>query len=85
MKTKLPESINTVGEATAFLTELFNNGEAFHPEDAAQDILWALPEDQRPTWYECIRLNTLMNECFHVDPDFDPCAVFCDLLQTEMN
>lgn len=83
MKTKLPESITSVEQAEDFLNELFENGEAFHPEDNAGDIVWALPKEQQPTHNECVRLNNLMNEMFHLDDDFDPCAYFCDLVHEE--
>jgi hypothetical protein len=38
MKTRLPESINSIAEANDFFTDLYNNDEAFHPEDDAHDI-----------------------------------------------
>lgn len=40
MKTTLPTAINTIEEAKTFLTELNTNGEAYHPEDDAHDIIW---------------------------------------------
>lgn len=83
MKTNLDRTITTQDEAEAFLSELFENGESFHPEDAAQDIIWALPKEQQPTRNECVMLNNLMNECFHVSDEFDPCEYLNDLREEE--
>lgn len=93
MKTKLPESITTVDEAKAFIKELYDNGEAFHPEDDATDIIWDLPSNQVPTLEECVKLNELMTAIYalpecklkHRQPnsipymDFDPCGYLSDL------
>jgi hypothetical protein len=38
MTTSLTLRISTVEEAKSLLLALFNNGEAFHPEDDATDI-----------------------------------------------
>lgn len=84
MKTKLPESISTVDEAKAFLLELHTNGESYHPEDDAHDIIWGSCEE--PTPDECDQLNKLMDDIYSL-PDigtypnltFDPCGYFIDL------
>jgi len=81
-KTKLPESITTIEEAEEFLTELHENGECFNPDDAAQDIVWALPKEQHPTKAECMKLNMLMNEILNLD-DFDPYQYILDLDEEE--
>jgi len=80
MKTILPESIKTVYEAKEFLMELTLNGEAFHPEDDAHEVIWALPTEQIPTEDECEKLNDLMADIFfNINagyrnyPVFDPC------------
>lgn len=79
MKTKPPLAITTVDEAKAFLTDLHNNGEAFHPEDNAHDITFCVEpicREQRD------HLNDLMEQIYalpgndgrHVAPMiFDPC------------
>jgi hypothetical protein len=85
MKTNLPESITSVEEATRFLTELFNNNEAYHPEDDAFDIVW---QSVNPTEAEKRQLNKLMNQIYDLpeawspqNPNgFDPCAVLMDLI-----
>lgn len=37
-KTNVPDGIKTIEEAKTFLTELYKNGEAYHPEDDANEI-----------------------------------------------
>lgn len=81
MRTKLPLSINTVEEAKAFLHELHSNGEAYHPEDDAHDIVWgSCPE---ATEEECDRLNKLMRDIYDnidfYETGFDPCGYLLDL------
>lgn len=87
MKTKLPTAISTVDEAKAFLTELVTNGEAFHCEDDARDIVWNLPAEQQPTLPQCDLLNKLMNDIYNLPGndgkhdnsiDFCPCAFVLD-------
>lgn len=80
MKTALPDSINTVEEAKKFLTDLYNNGEAYHPEDSA--ILIDIFTQQ-----EGEQLNKLMSHIYNLDgnngnhatPKFDPCKFLLDL------
>lgn len=88
MKTNLPEAITTVQEAVVFLRELHNNGEAFHPEDDATDVVWNTPLYQHPGREECKQLNKLMadiynlpgNDGSHSDPlAFDPCGYLLDI------
>lgn len=86
MKTKLPDSIKTVEEAKAFLTELHNNGESYHPEDDAVDIEWGEGVEP-PTAAEAFHLNSLMYDIYHlpgnIGPtpmEFDPCGFYLDLL-----
>lgn len=71
LKTKLPDTINTIEEAKAFLTELIKNDEHFHPDDDANDINWSLPKTQMPTKSQCKKLNNLMFIVTHI-PGFDP-------------
>ncbi len=80
MKTNLPTAITTIEEAKAFLTELHTNGEHYHPEDDAHDILWDI--NNTPNRDECMQLNELMHQIYalpgndgrHSAPlAFDPC------------
>ncbi len=59
MKTILPESITTVDEAKAFLTELVKNGEHFHPEDDATDFLMFTKDEGE-------KLNILMDQIYNL-------------------
>lgn len=78
MKTTLPESISTIEEANAFLTELNNNREVFHPEDDAHDIIWDMPKEHAPTHDECDKLNSLMEQMYEIE-GYDPCEIICTL------
>jgi hypothetical protein len=84
MRTKLPEAIKTKEEAAAFITELFNNHESFHPEDDATQINWyQLKEEQEPTHEECVQLNKLMDDIYELD--FDACGLLLELMQPFLN
>jgi hypothetical protein len=79
MKTILPDSIKTIEEATNYLTELFHNGEDYHPDDDATDVCFCgIPEDQEPTHEEQIKMNELMDQICDFE-GFDPCGVLMDL------
>lgn len=87
MKTKLPERISTIDEAKVFLTELYNNGESFHPEDDANDIAWEIG-DEIPTHKEAEKLNELMEDIYNLPGNdgrhcgamvFDPCEFILKL------
>lgn len=87
LKTVLPERITTVQQAKKFLTELHKNGEAFHCEDDAQDIVFATCN---PTFAEREHLNELMSDIYRLpgnngpaDLAFDPCGFLVDLLQQQ--
>jgi len=87
MKTTLPEAIRTIDEAKSFITELYQNGESYHPEDDAHEIIWNLPDKQKPTPDQCVQLNKLFNDIYDlvdiqspVGPhEFDPCGFLLDL------
>ena len=82
MKTNLNRTITNQEEAEAFLSELFENGESFHPEDDAHQIIWSC--EQPPTAEECDKLNVLMNDCINVgDGEFDVCKYLEDLRMEE--
>jgi len=89
MKTKLPEAIKTIEEAENFLSALHENGESFHPEDDAHDIIWnSIPEEHKPTKAECDQLNKLMTDIYEIDGNdvntgFDPCGYLLDLIGEE--
>ena len=84
MKTKLPKEILTIQQAKSFLFHLFNNAEAYHPEDDAFDVLWLnCPE---PSEQEKIQLNKLMDDIYALpgnnsakDMAFDPCGYLIDI------
>ena len=88
MKTQLPQSINSIEEAKAFLAALHSNNEQFHPEDDAHEIEWLTIEDENncPTVSECDQLNKLMNDIYNLPGNndaqnmaFDPCGYLLDL------
>ena len=76
MKTILPESISTVKEAKAFLTDLHNNNEAYHPEDSAKEIIWKTCN--APTPEECEHLDKLMNDIYSIEGNQDCQNMICD-------
>jgi ADP-dependent phosphofructokinase/glucokinase len=39
LKTNLPEQINSIEDAKKYLTDLYNNGEIYHPDDEVADCL----------------------------------------------
>ena len=69
MKTTLPDSITSIVEAKKFLSNLYENGELFHPEDDAHEIAWIC---EPPTYEEEEKLNNLMDQV-NSFPIFDPC------------
>lgn len=75
MKTNLNRAITNEYDAVEFLYELWENGEEYHPEDDALDIVWnGIPHAERPTEDECKQLNSLM-ESIYFNTDIDPCAI----------
>lgn len=69
MKTLLPANISTVDQAKEFINNLLNNGECYHFDDDAKDVLF-----DDGTYFsesEAIKLNILMNEIYLL-PNFDP-------------
>lgn len=90
MFTTLPPAINTIDQAKAFLTELYENGEAFNPEDDANDIVFPVHHAQVPDRSECDQLNKLMADIYELpgnnsahDMVFDPCGFLLDLQAAE--
>jgi len=78
MKTIIPAVITTSEHAKQFLTDLFNNGEAYHPEDSAFDIVVLSTEHRAFTDNEAEKLNEAMEQVYDV-ADFDPCELLMDL------
>ncbi|HTN09213.1 hypothetical protein [Agriterribacter sp.] len=83
MKTILPESINTIQQAKALLIDLHHNGEAYHPEDNADEIIW---QTCQPSQQEKDRLNKLMADMHGIKSpkgkttvSFDPCEFLISL------
>jgi hypothetical protein len=62
MKTKTPNYINSVEEAKDFLRDLFNNGEAYNPEDDAIDVIKVDSGDRVFTDDEAEEMNVLMSQ-----------------------
>jgi hypothetical protein len=84
MKTVLPVSIQTIEQAKVFLTDLYNNGESYHPEDDAHDCMPL----SVATAAECDQLNKLMEEIYDLpgndgshgnDMAFCPCGFLLSL------
>jgi len=50
----------------------FNNGEAYHPEDSAFDVIVLSTECRAFTDVEAEKLNEAMEQVYDV-ADFDPC------------
>ena len=67
MTTNLTRTIDSPETAKAFLRDLHNNGESYHPDDSADSVEWSGDD---PDANECIKLDSLMDAC----RDFlDPC------------
>jgi len=75
MKTILPPSIITVNQAKNFLKALYDNGEAFHPEDNVNDVMFLM----EVTAQERALLNKLMDDIYNLG-DFDPCNYLMELI-----
>lgn len=83
MKTILPAGIGTVEQAKALLTDLHANGEAFHPEDDATDLVTDVFTQE-----EGESLNALMLDIYNLPGNdgrhvgilaFDPCEFLIEL------
>lgn len=88
MKTKLPDSIKTIEDAKRLIKSLFDNGEGFHPEDDAHDIIWG--EGTTMSKKEGDKLNVLTEQMYSIEGNdisahrygrgFDPCAYYMELI-----
>jgi hypothetical protein len=74
MKTNLNRSITNVAEASAYIKELHDNNESYHPEDDAREVVW---QTCTPTADECELLNKLMDDVYLY---IDPCDVYMELI-----
>lgn len=75
MNTILPESITSVSEAKKYLSDLHHNGEAYHPDDDAHDVLF---QTCNPSSVQRDKMNYLMSQVFTFD-SLDPYAFLIDL------
>lgn len=75
LKTKLPDTIASFDQAKQYLTDLHNNGEAYHPEDSAGDCLEGISEA------DAAHMDTLMIRVYihFTDAKADPCKFLLDL------
>lgn len=60
LKTTLPDSITTLDQAKAYLTNLYNNGESYHPDDDSKDCLNGISEQDGK------HMNMLMDQVFEL-------------------
>ncbi len=82
MKTILTTSIYTQDQAVKFITDLYNNGESYHPEDNANDLV-----GDPFTKEEGDQLNKLMQDIYNLEGNkgmypnltFDPCELLLNL------
>lgn len=85
LKTRLPDSITSIEEASAWLRDLFNNGETWHCEDNAAECF---PKVSRAGTNQ---LNKLMQDVYNLpgndgsskDMTFDPCGFIVALLHQQ--
>ena len=78
-KTNLKRTIKTDRDAIRFILDLFFNGEDYHPEDDAHDVIWYT---FKPTKTERDQLNNLMNQIYQ-NTNVDPCNVLCFLFKNK--
>lgn len=85
LKTRLPDSITSIEEASAWLRDLFSNGETWHCEDNAAECF---PKVSRAGTKQ---LNKLMQDVYDLpgndgsskDMTFDPCGFIVALLHQQ--
>lgn len=75
MKTRIPEALTSMDDVRAYLKELHDNNEAYHPEDDAREI------DNLFTREEGERLNETMNRVYEICNAHgeDPCEILLGL------
>ena len=66
IKTILPDAISTIYEAKVFLKELHKNGESFHPEGRAVELINDSGE-QFFTHDEAAQLDKLMDDIYNLN------------------
>lgn len=78
MKTNLEIKIDTPKDAKRFLANLHRNGESFHPEDDAHEIVW---KTCSPSFDEREKLNDLMDKVHNFN--FCPCGYLLGLIKLQ--
>lgn len=63
IKTTLPEHITSLEEAKSYLTDLYNNGESYHPDDPAADCFPGIHEQ------DAHHMDFLMRDIFKIFSD----------------
>jgi hypothetical protein len=66
MTTKLPTQLTNESEVVNFITELYNNGEFFHLDDNAEDIISNVTNERLFTDSEAEKINELLNQAFDI-------------------
>lgn len=74
LKTNLPNTIASYSEAFAFLKELYDNQEAWHPEDSPHDIDLFTKEDAD-------KLEELIQQIYELA--IDPCDIYCTIMEQD--
>lgn len=72
MLTPIPDQIKTVEEAKAFIKDLYDNCEDFHPDNRAEDIIVIATGARMFTNEEATRINARFEEIGDLN-GFDPC------------
>jgi hypothetical protein len=78
MKTPIPEKITSVLEAKAFLKALHLNGEAFHPEDPAAEIIDYRTRQRLFTDEEAAKIEKALEQVYLYMND--PCEYYLNLM-----
>lgn len=78
MKTILPDAITCEYAAKYFIDQLYENGELFHLEDDAKDIIASSTGARLFTDEEATKINSLLDQLYEVC-EFDPMAYILDM------
>ena len=75
LKTPLPEAIENLEQAKAYLKALYDNGESYHPDDNAADCLSFISKKEGEI------MDALMDRICALakGTDFDPCLFLLEL------
>jgi len=80
LKTKLPDTIRTIEQAKSYLTELHKNGESYHPDESAFEIVWQFEGD--PPRHQLLSLDRLMDQIHKIE-GFNACDFLNSLIEQE--